>query len=149
MEEACLHLRKVAESEWRAARLNLPLQLYKRSTAAAAAAVRSGLHCKHPAAWSAKDPGNRDLREQDEDRNISRHLDAQGTTRVLVNHIADGDRRQDLEEVGRNAAVQPREALLSHDLAEQPRHSLLAAVRIAALQGDLGLTLLIGNCFGG
>lgn len=41
MEEACLHLRKVAESEWRAARLNLPLQLYKRSTAAAAAAVRA------------------------------------------------------------------------------------------------------------
>lgn len=47
MEEACLHLRKVAESEWRAARLNLPLQLYKWSTAVAAAATRSCLHCKH------------------------------------------------------------------------------------------------------
>lgn len=49
---------------------------------------------------------------------------------VLVDDVADADGRDDFEEVGGQASVEPRRALVLQDLPEEPRHRhLLAAPR--------------------
>lgn len=49
---------------------------------------------------------------------------------LLVHHVADADGGDDLEEVWRQAPVEPRRALRLHDLPEEARHgNLRAALR--------------------
>lgn len=81
--------------------------------------------------------------------NKSRHFDSQCSTRVFVDNVAYGDGRQHLQEVWRNTTIESSKSLLPHNLAEQSRHCLLAAVRIAALQWNLSFPRLTGNCFSG
>lgn len=53
----------------------------------------------------------------------SRHVDAQQSTRVLVDHVTDADCRHDLDKVGRDAAVQAEDAFLLDYSTEDARHS--------------------------
>ena len=41
---------------------------------------------------------------------------------VFVHHIGDADRRDDLEEVWRQASVQPRYTFVEHDVFKLPQH---------------------------
>lgn len=59
----------------------------------------------------------------------SRHVDAERAAGVLVHHVRDGHGRDHLDEVGRDAAVQPAQALALHDLAERTAHRALRALR--------------------
>ena len=52
-------------------------------------------------------------------------LDPQTGPHVLVDHVADADGRDDLHEVGQDAAVETEEALLLHDLLHHPVHGHL------------------------
>lgn len=54
-------------------------------------------------------------------------LDAQGDLEVLVHHVADADRWNDLHEVGGQASVESRGPLGPHDVSEQARHAHLRA----------------------
>lgn len=59
----------------------------------------------------------------------SRHVDAERAAGVLVHHVRDGHGRDHLDEVGRDAAVQPAQTLALHDLAERTAHRALRALR--------------------
>ena len=41
---------------------------------------------------------------------------------MFVHHVGDADGRDDLEEVGRESSVQPRQALVEHDVFELAQH---------------------------
>lgn len=59
----------------------------------------------------------------------SRHVDAERPARVLVHHVRDRHGRDHFDEVGRDAAVQPTDALALDYLAEHAAHRALRAFR--------------------
>lgn len=61
---------------------------------------------------------------------VSARLHSELRLQLLVHHVADADGGDDLEEVWRQAPVEPRRALRLHDLPEEARHgNLRAALR--------------------
>lgn len=59
----------------------------------------------------------------------SRHVDAERAARILVDDVRDRHGGDHLDEVGRDAAVEPAEALTLHDVAEHAVHCTLCYFR--------------------
>ena len=53
---------------------------------------------------------------------VSARFHSQLCLHVLIHHVADADGRDDFEEVGGQASVEPRRALGLQDLLEETRH---------------------------
>lgn len=61
--------------------------------------------------------------------------DPQSLLHVLVDHIGDAHGRDDLHEVGGDAPVQARHALLGQDVAEQTQHGELGGALDGGWEG--------------
>lgn len=52
-------------------------------------------------------------------------LNTQARSHVLIHHVADADRWDDLHEIGQDATVKSKEALFFHNLLHHQVHGLL------------------------